>query len=153
MKNRLPYLYFIMAIAPFEALVGLSLQTIGSIIAYNLILAVIPLLISYSYYVMGSEKSKRASIIMLSLAIIKIASMTLLNFPMIIDAVIDGTLILTVVAAVNYLWPSKQSKTAVLLGVLGVGLVTLKIGAITIIGGLILESASLILAGAVVRLE
>lgn len=153
MKNRLPYLYFIMAIAPFEALVGLSLQTIGSIIAYNLIVAVIPLLISYSYYVMGSEKSKRSSIIILSLAIVKIASMTIFNLPMIIDAVIDGTLILAVVAAVNYQWPSKQSTVAVLLGVLGVGLVTLKIGVITIIGGLILESASLLLAGAVATPE
>lgn len=149
MKFKLQYLYFIMAIAPLEALIGLSLQLIGPIIAYNVILLAAAIVISYAYYTLETPGPRKASSIIALLSLVKIASM-ILNLPILLDAIVDGALILSVVVAVTYIWPSKQSAFSSLLGFLGVALVTIRIGAITVIAGLILESASLILAGSMV---
>lgn len=149
MKLRLDYLYFIAAIAPFEALIGVSLQELGPIIAYNLILAITPPIIAYAFYTMGSNGARRGGLIVGSLSLVKIASMTIVDLPPLADAVVDGLLILSMLLSVYYLWPGKDSALSTILGVLGVGLVTVKLGWPTLVGGLVLESAALILAGAV----
>ena len=150
MTRILFYTYFLFAIAVFEAIIGLSLQSLGALIAYNLLLLAASVVAGFVYSTKYSGRSRVAGILLLATSAVKGVSFVY-DLPVVVDAVIDMVLVIVLVSSVALLRDGRAALLAVVFAVTGSVLVALKLDPYTLMGGLVLEAGAAFLAAGHLR--
>ena len=146
MKRFLEASYIVLAIAPFEALIGLAYSNAGPLIAYNIILAVMPFIIAFALVRGRVPQASNSVILLLSFGILKIISL-IFNIDPGISAIIDAGLIIVTVSVAMVVNTSNTTKAGLVLAIIGSGLVLARFPSLVAIG-LLLWGASFLLVGA-----
>ncbi|MCE4600370.1 MAG: hypothetical protein F7C38_02235 [Desulfurococcales archaeon] len=150
MTRILFYTYFLLAIAVFEAIIGLSLQSLGALIAYNLLLLAASIAAGLVYSTRYSGRARVAGLLLLAVSAVKAASLVY-DLPVVADAVVDMVLVIVLVSSVALLRGGRVALLAVVFAVTGSVLVFLKLDPYTLVGGLILEAGAAFLAAGHLR--
>ncbi|MCE4619616.1 MAG: hypothetical protein F7C33_01185 [Desulfurococcales archaeon] len=144
MSRALEALYLFAAIAPFEALFGLAYGSPGPLVAYNVLVALSPLLVAG--YLAYRRVMLRGSLLLGLLGVVK--TYTLIAYvPPVVSALVDSAVIVTL-ASLPLLPPGGGglAKAASFFSVLGSLFVLLRIPLLVALG-LLSWGFSLVLAG------
>ncbi len=136
--------YIALAIAPFEAIIGLAYSNIGPLILYNLILTVMPFIIGVGLLRERVPQMIRPFIILIILGFLKILSI-LLNMEPYISGVIDAGIIIASCSIPMLLTINKITSSTAILSIIGSIMVLFRSPGLLGIG-LILWGLSLLLA-------